>query len=499
VSDTGRYHQRTKHTPQSIRAPYHLDWGNRPLPFKFYPGLEPIPLPVDLPESTLPATEVLSWQTGPDVGALDILQLARLLFFSAGVTRRVDGGGGTIFFRAAPSAGALYPIEIYVLCRDLAGLEAGVYHFGPIDFALRRLRPGDWRSGLAKTPVVLVLTGIPWRTTWKYRERGYRHLFWDSGVILANVLAVAESAGLPAEILGGFVDEEVARLLDLGDPLEYPLALVGLGEAEDRTAGNAPAPEPLGLEVQPLSPRPVRYPMLEEAHRAGKLGSAGEVAEWREAGRGVGPVATLGQTQPPSSEGTGTIEEVILQRGSTRRFSRKAIPQEALAWSLAVAGRSVPADFVAPGRSLIERFLTVHAVDEVETGAYRWTPDRLEVVHRQASRERSAYLCLGQELGGDAAATVYLAADLAPILEALGDRGYRVAQLEAGIVSGRLHLAAYAIGLGATGLTFFDDEVRDHFGTKAEPMLVTALGVPAYRSRRGKRPGEVRPLRLVAS
>jgi SagB-type dehydrogenase family enzyme len=499
VSVTGRYHQRTKHTPHSIRSPHHLDWDNRPLPFKFYPELEPIPLPVDLPESTLPASEVLSGRAGPEAGAVDIFQLARLLFFSAGVTRRVGRGGGTIFFRAAPSAGALYPIEIYVLCRELDGLEAGVYHFGPIDFSLRRLRSGDWRSGLAETPVVLVLTGIPWRTTWKYRERGYRHLFWDSGVILANLLALAESAGLPAEILGGFVDEEAAKLLDLGDPLEYPLALVGLGEGERPTPGNAPVPEPLGLEVQPLSPRPVRYPMLEEAHRAGMLGSAGEVADWREAGRGAGPVATLGHAQPPSREGIGTIEEVILQRGSTRHFSREQISHQALAWALAGAGRPVPADFVAPGRSLIERFVTVHAVDQVATGAYRWTANGLEAIHREASRERSAYLCLGQELGGDAAATVYLAADLAAILGALGDRGYRMAQLEAGIVSGRLHLAAYAIGLGATGLTFFDDEVRDHFGTEAEPMLVTALGVPGYRARRGKRPGEVRPLRLVSS
>ena len=101
-----------------------------------------------------------------------------LLFFSAGVTRRARMvGGRPIFLRAAASAGALYPTEVYVVCGDLPGLPAGVYHFNPVEFALRRLRAGDHRpflagaaadGGIGGAPVTLVLSGIPWRTTWKY-------------------------------------------------------------------------------------------------------------------------------------------------------------------------------------------------------------------------------------------------------------------------------------------------------------------------------------------
>jgi hypothetical protein len=181
ASDAAALHERTKHTWQRLRANSRgLDWANHPFPFKLYPDLEPLPLPRQLPESGVPATKVLSGQVSVSAPAspLDLAGLARLLFFAAGVTRILHG----VLFRAAPSAGALYPTELYAVCGPLADLPAGVYHFAPAEFALRRLRDGDFRARLAASaaapavaglPLCLVLTGIPWRTTWKYRERGY--------------------------------------------------------------------------------------------------------------------------------------------------------------------------------------------------------------------------------------------------------------------------------------------------------------------------------------
>jgi hypothetical protein len=90
---------------------------------------------------------------------------------------------------------------------------------------------------------------------------------------------------------------------------------------------------------------------------------------------------------------------------------------------------------------------------------------------------------------------VFHCADIAEITAALGDRGYRAALLEAGIVEGRLHLAAYSLDYGATGLTFYDDEVKAFFDTRADPMLVTAVGKPTYRSRAGGFPR--RPVEMV--
>src|SRR5215210_1193434 len=201
-----RYHNLTKHSPWSVRATTHyLDWANQPSPFKIYPKLEPIRLPRDFVATGVTALDQIAsivTRTGSESKpTLD--ELAGILFYSAGVTRQKTYPGGTIYFRAAACAGALYPTEIYVVCAGIEGLAAGVYHFNPGDFALRRLRDGDYRNviveatrsepSLARAPVILVYTSISWRSTWKYCDRAYRYHFWDNGMIAANTLAMAEA------------------------------------------------------------------------------------------------------------------------------------------------------------------------------------------------------------------------------------------------------------------------------------------------------------------
>jgi hypothetical protein len=107
----------------------------------------------------------------------------------------------------------------------------------------------------------------------------------------------------------------------------------------------------------------------------------------------------------------------------------------------------------------------------------------------------SARLCLDQPLGGDSAYTVFHAAELEPLLDTLGARGYRAAQLEAGIVSGRLALNAVALAGGATGLTFYDSLVSMYFGTDASPLLATAVGAPETRPAPSGTPGRPAELR----
>lgn len=500
------YHNATKHSYWSIRTNAHyLDWSNQPLPFKVYPDLDPIPLPRELPESGMPALQAISAASVAAHAEVipDVEKLAHVLFYSAGVTKKKSYPGGEIYFRAAACAGALYPIELYVVCGDLPGLPAGVYHFNPAGFALRRLRAGDYRrtlmaasgqeSSIEAAPVVLVHTAITWRSSWKYQARSYRYHFWDDGMILANTLAAATALNLPVKLVMGFVDDEVNRLVGVDGGREMSLALVPLGQVA------TPAPPPaevteLSLKVQPLSGREVEYPIIQEMHAASTLATGDEVMAWRGGPPPLPVPAATGKVfglQPRSDEGLPeeSLESVILRRGSTRRFARRSISLADLSTMLDCATRGMAADFTdSPTAHLNDLYLNVHAVEGLPPGAYyyRWEDQELELLKEGDVRKKSGYLCLEQELGGDSSVAVFFLADLPHVLERYGNRGYRAAQMEAGIIGGKLYLAAYALRCGATGLTFYDDDVTDFFSPHAQgksAIFVTALGVPGRQPR----------------
>jgi len=500
------YHDRTKHSPASVRASRHaLDWANQPLAFKIYETLEPIALPRELPPIDVPALEAIARIESSTANECvpDLPTLTQLLYYSAGITRRITHPGGEIYYRAAACTGALYHIDLYLVCGDLPALAAGVYHFGPQDRALRRLRPGDHRRTLieatgdeaatAAAPVILVCASTYWRNAWKYQARAYRHCFWDAGTLLANLLAVAAARTVPARVVAGFVDRAVERLLDLDPGREAAIALVPLGHTRDRP-GPAPDAPPLGLQTVPLSAHEVDYPAICAAHLASSLETPEQVRAWHgQTPRPVAPAPTgpltpltplLGATAPRDA-----IDRVILRRGSTREFGRVPIGLAAFATTLERATRGVPADFLdPPGASLNDLYLIVNAVDGLRAGAYVFHRERaaLELLQEGDFRRDAGYLGLGQDIPADASADVFLLADLAPVLARYGDRGYRAAALEAGIIGGKLYLAAYAHRLGASGLTFFDDDVTSFFSPHAREksvLFLVALGMSARRAQ----------------
>ena len=502
---TWKYHDGTKHSLWSVQNEAHfLDFDNQPVPFKIYTGLEPIPLPREFPPSEVPALDAVSSpRIGPGAAcAPDLGTLASILHHSAGITRRRKYPGGEMLFRAAACTGALYHIELYLVCGDLPGLPAGVYHFGAHDFALRRLREGDYRGNLARAsggeptvvdaPAVIVFTGTYWRNSWKYRARAYRHCFWDSGTILANMLAVCAARRVPARVIGGFVDEPVNGLLDLDTQREATLCLVSLGQGKEPGGPASSEVLPLGLKTAPLSREEVDYPAIGAMHAASVLETEEEAAAWRGEAPEMAlpePTGRLFHLRPgdadelsPESIATVPIETVIARRGSTRQFIHRSITFSQLSTMLVRATRGVSADFLEPGGAVLnDLYLIVHAVDDLPAGSYVYHRDRgaLELLEEGQFRRVAGYLGLQQSLPADASVDVFFLADLNAILDRFGNRGYRAAQLEAGIVGGKLYLTAYAQGLGATGLTFFDDDVTTFFSPHADGksvMFLVALG-----------------------
>src|SRR6266849_3533161 len=501
-----KYHDDTKHSYWSVRNhPHFLDWANRPLPFKMYPKIEPLPLPRDVPQTGVAALSAIS-EPVPSSRAdsvPDPRDLARLLYFSAGITKQRKSPGGEIYFRAAACTGALYEIELYVVTGDLPGLDPGVYHFNPADVSLRLLRKGDPRRNLAQAtamepavagaPVTIICTGTYWRNAWKYQARTYRHFGWDNGTLLANMLAVCAASGLPVEIVLGFVDGEVNRLLDLATRREVSLCLVPIGRKSESSLPALREVPVLGLETIQLSEREVEYPAMLEMHDASSLESEEEVAQWRGKQQVFPSSAPAGdairlQPLPGEEQSRDSIEQVILRRGSTRTFDKTAsITLAQLSTIFDCATHGLPADFLQPpGAQLNDLYLIVHAVEGLKPGTYFFCREQntLELLKAGQFRAEAHHLGLEQELPADACVDIFFLADLKRILEGYGNRGYRAIQLEAGAIGGRIYLAAYAQRLGATGLTFFDDDVINFFSPHAKgnsAIFLLAIGKPLKR------------------
>ena len=510
IRATWHYHNGTKHPSGRLMDPqYGYDRTRRPFPFKIYKDLPLIPLPLDT-DGSLPALRAISGEAPTDAGApgLDVAATARLLYFSTGITKYLEQPApiGRMPFRAAACTGALYHIELYLVCGDLPavaarsaerpvgavgpGLEAGVYHFDAQALGLRRLRRGDYRQllaeasaqepSVARAPVTLVVTDVVWRNAMKYQAREYRHAFWDSGTLLANTLAVAAAHRMPARVVMGFVDAEASRLLALDAERELVLALVPIGTTPGVSAPTAPAITPLNFEIQPYSRQELDFPPIGAMHSASTLPDADAVAAWRSAPPHLmrpsasGPLIALeplGEDEAPAD----SIEQVILRRGSTRKFAREALSFRQLSTALDRALRGLMADFSeAPNAPLNDVYLIVNAVEGLAPGAYYYqrSSRALELLKAGDFRATAGEMALGQDLAADASAAIYFLADLSPILASLGNRGYRAAQFEASLAGGRLYLAAYAMGFGASGLTFSDDEVSEFFSPHAQGKSV---------------------------
>jgi len=494
------FHEITKHSYTSVRSsPHFLDWDNKPLPYKIYPGAASISLPRDLNLSSTPALAALSSYVPADFSApIETASLTRILFCADGLTRQKRVGDDDYHFRAAASAGALYPIEIYLAAGSVEGLETGLYHFSPADLRMAGLRRGDWRSYIAdaaaKRPsllrarAVIAMSAIYWRSEWKYRARAYRYCYWDAGTILANLLAAAAAEEISAEVITAFEDAALETLLGIDGEREGMVALVALGRT-DEPATSSPAVEPLTLETIPLSSNEVAYPDLVKMHRESRLVTGDEVATVVGAKLDSAPTRSLSSTsalhlETITSEESAGLGETILRRGSSRAFAQEAITAEELATIMAASSEHPQADFPP----LTDTYLIVNAATGMEPGAYYYDrPARaFELLKPGNFRGEAGYLCLEQPLGMDCSALVVYMADLERTLRAFGNRGYGDAHLEAGILGGRAYLAAYSLGRGATGLTFYDDDTTKFFEPHAagkSPLLMVALGIPRSQKK----------------
>jgi hypothetical protein len=430
-------------TDDETRFPWFYKRYAQPLP--------QVPLPRDLRPTTASATAVLAGTADVAPSELDLPALSRLLHLTAGVVRTMQRPARTWLFRAAGSAGGRFPLELYVAAPDGSGVPAGVHWYNPLDHALVRIGPAPPAGAPA-----IVVTGIPWRTGWRYRERGYRHIYWDAGTALAQLIAAAESAGIAARLYTRFPDATVAVLVGADRMHELPVAVVSLSDG-------APAIEPTGpAAAGEVDAAPLEFPLVTAAQQAGEHDALG--APWPSGA----PASTPARSAKP-------VEEVVLARGSQRRMDpARPLPGDLLRTCTQAALRGVE----------LPHYIAVHHVEGFAPGLYRW-PDLSVPVRAGDLRGELHWICLEQALGRDAAFVVISATDV----RTLTNREYREAQLASGLVEGKLHLLAYGLGAGASGMTFIDSEIPALLGEALDGLLLTCVGVPAYASAQGGLPG----------
>jgi hypothetical protein len=443
------------------------DLRHRPRSYKSYDeDLTRTLLATDLPASTAPAVGVLAGTAEVAPARLDPDGLARILYLSAGVTRtRVLPDGDLMLFRAAGSAGGRFPLELYVAVPHGvdSGVRPGVHWYDPEAHALVTMGPAP--SGDA--PCVVV-TGVPWRTGWRYRERGFRHIYWDAGTMLAQTLVLADSAGVPARLLTTFPDAEVAALVGADGVREFPVAVVALGDGD-------PALHPTG-DAMPghHDSDGIEFPLVTAAQRAGERARLGPEVE-----RGPSVRTSSGSEDTP-------VDAVVLSKGSTRRLRPdRSVPRALLDDAMACAMRGVD----------VPHWLGVNAVDGMQPGVYRWPQlgDPVRALDEDQVRSELYAAALEQGLARDAAFVVMAGIDLSDV----DDHRYREVQLISGLVEGRLHLLAYALGFAASGMTFRDSDLADLLGADVAGLLWTCVGVPEYRTRPSGLPGSPAQVTIV--
>ncbi|MDH4365290.1 MAG: SagB/ThcOx family dehydrogenase [Acidimicrobiia bacterium] len=211
------------------------DWGRAPDRYKRVDGPAELALPLLEVPYDMSVVDALARRRSRRAyadRALSASELAWIVHAATGITSADER-------RVAPSAGALFPIEVYVAAARVDGVPAGLYHVGVQDRVLDTVRSGSvsgdlvlaglGQGFLGDAPAVLVLTGLFQRTRWKYRARYYRYVCWEAGHIAQNVYLAAEAAGLGACVVGAFVDSRLNGLLDIDGRAEAALGLIAVG------------------------------------------------------------------------------------------------------------------------------------------------------------------------------------------------------------------------------------------------------------------------------
>ena len=496
ASFTERYHEATKYNPVSIDRLGSVNWGLQPPPFRSLECsnhsccncfAESLPF-----LKRFLSGQGLDSPAPPDVSQFGTpVSLAHLVYCAAGITAVNQTEKGPVYFRANPSAGALYPVELYFAVRDFQGIADGLYYFHPLLCGAVAVATGaDWDSladlfgdsvAVRASRLVFILTGVYERSAWRYKERCYRRMLLDAGCLLGNLQEQAWAQGLSTRLLGGFKDRELDAQLELA-PGEVPLLAMAvdphLQSIGPPSVQNASLPPHLAVQRLSQGSSDKLYWQQNVVERID-----GDFTQ-----PSLPPADVVEGTRIPllpspylESELRRHLPRLGLLRRSSRHFFPDPVGPDSLGAVLQLAYQRWKVQNFAGDQ--LKSWLVVHDVEGLERGVYRYLPHEHALVPVRSGFLRDAMheVALGQVLAEDCAALLVHTADLDQATSCFGDRAYRYLKADAGSVGESLNLYAGLYSLGTSGLAaYFDNMANKVLGLPpSEAVLyMTAVGRP---------------------
>ncbi len=494
------YHQRTKYDPATISSKsVGLDWSKQPSSYKEY--------------KIGASFDLKSYLQQEGTGEADQWwkRLSLFLLCSYGLTAKIPTTVAPIYLRSAPSAGGLYPAEIYLISKGSKLLRPGLYSYQPKDHSLVHFWESDvWQSLqvaccqhplLAETDLVLVTTAIFDRSAWRYQDRAYRRICLDTGHLLGNLELAGAINGFRPCLVGGFVDQLMDDLLYLNSDQEGTMTVMPLVDLEGKLPANSMLPTAWPSPTNNEYPHLSDGQLLAHCHEMTKIFACAppqptaQISKQSEDKYNFPFCLKLATTTSPiewqDNSFLDGLEDAILKRRSTRSYTGNNLEFDQLKAILdftyqpphyGECGLDEIPDYF--DLSLIQSFIAVSGVNGLEEGCYYYAPQAQELrqIRFKNFRRELHYLCLGQELGRDAAVVMFHTADLSQAIDCYGDRAYRYLHLDAGHLGQRLNLAATRLGVGVSGIAgFFDDQVNEVLGIPADEavLYITTLGQSA--------------------
>lgn len=498
------YHERSKHGPGRFAASLgYMDWANQPDPFRRFSGAATISLDRVAPTNE-PTYDAIASGVAPR--PLDRSTVSQLFYDSLAVSAWKAHQSSRWSLRVNPSSGNLHPTEGYLVVGPVAGLhdEACVYHYAPEVHALevrRRLAASDWQAlgrGLPPSCLLVGLTTIYWRESWKYGERAFRYCQLDLGHAIGALVFAAAALGWRTLVLEGTGEDAVTHLLGIsqqgGIEAEQPDCLILVDTRPDDGRDQAAlldwqlpselverlAEEPCGEEPNRLSRRHHAWPAIEEAAEASRR-------------RGPGRSTGVALTRPSRGAGLAAQDRgiparrIIRQRRSAMELDGETAMERTDFYRLLGRLRPGAHPFLAlPWPPSIHLALFVHRVEGLEPGLYMlaregrerealkeafrpefaWSQPPgcpaglgLSLLAEGDFRRAAAQISCGQSIAADGVFSLGMLARFEPALDLHGPGFYRRLYWEAGLVGQVLYLEAEAAGVRATGIGCFLDDV----------------------------------------